>query len=64
MSLGYAERLSFREDLGGRLGAPEVFDGAARTVEGVDALAGMVRQRQRARGCAGDIALNAFQCMA
>lgn len=26
MSLGYAEKLSYREDLGGQLGAPEVFD--------------------------------------
>ena len=25
-SLGYAERLSYREDLGGQLGAPEKFD--------------------------------------
>ncbi len=26
MSLGYAEKLSYREDLGGQLGAPELFD--------------------------------------
>lgn len=26
MSLGYADRLSFREDLGGRLGDPELQD--------------------------------------
>ena len=26
MSLGYADRLSFREDLGGQLGAPELQD--------------------------------------
>ena len=26
MSLGYAEKLSYREDLGGQLGAPEIFD--------------------------------------
>lgn len=26
MSLGYAEKLSYREDLGGQLGAPEHFD--------------------------------------
>jgi mono-ADP-ribosyltransferase sirtuin 6 len=28
MSLGYAERLTFRDDLGGQLGAPEIFDDA------------------------------------
>jgi hypothetical protein len=42
MSLGYAERLSFREDLGGRLGAPEIFDDAACVVDGAERLAGMV----------------------
>ena len=26
MSLGYAEKLSYREDLGGQLGSPELFD--------------------------------------
>lgn len=26
MSLGYASKLSYREDLGGQLGAPELFD--------------------------------------
>ncbi len=26
MSLGYAEKLSYRDDLGGQLGAPEIFD--------------------------------------
>ena len=26
MSLGYAEKLSYREDLGGQLGAPEIYD--------------------------------------
>lgn len=26
MSLGYAEKLSYREDLGGQLGNPEQFD--------------------------------------
>ena len=26
MSLGYAEKLSYREDLGGQLGSPEIFD--------------------------------------
>ena len=29
MSLGYAERLSYREDLGGQLGAPEVLDSSS-----------------------------------
>ncbi len=28
MSLGYAEKLSYRDDLGGQLGAPEIFDEA------------------------------------
>ena len=26
MSLGYAERLAYKDDLGGQLGAPELFD--------------------------------------
>jgi len=33
MSLGYAEKLSFREDLGGRLGDPELEE-PAEAVEG------------------------------
>ncbi|KAI8466807.1 MAG: hypothetical protein J3K34DRAFT_524218 [Monoraphidium minutum] len=47
MSLGYAERLSFREDLGGQLGAPELSDGAARVLDGVERLADMVRAARR-----------------
>lgn len=43
MSLGYADRLSFREDLGGRLGAPELFDDAAAVVDGAARLAQIVR---------------------
>lgn len=42
MSLGYADRLSFRADLGGRLGAPEVHDAARSVVEGAAQLAAMV----------------------
>ncbi|KIY99709.1 mono-ADP-ribosyltransferase sirtuin 6 [Monoraphidium neglectum] len=47
MSLGYADRLSFREDLGGRLGAPELFDDAARVADEVERLAEMVRCAER-----------------
>lgn len=43
MSLGYAEKLSFREDLGGQLGAPELFDTAAEVEAKVERLAELVR---------------------
>lgn len=42
MSLGYADRLSYRADLGGRLGAPELSDHAVRVVQGIDELAELV----------------------
>jgi len=41
-SLGYAERLSYREDLGGQLGAPELHQEAATVVSGVKHLADLV----------------------
>lgn len=44
MSLGYAEKLSYREDLGGQLGAPEVFDTAAELEAKVEHLAQLVRE--------------------
>jgi mono-ADP-ribosyltransferase sirtuin 6 len=47
MSLGYAEKLSYREDLGGRLGAPEVFEPEEVTRAKVRALAGLVRAARR-----------------
>jgi NAD-dependent SIR2 family protein deacetylase len=47
MSLGYADRLSFREDLGGRLGAPELFDDAPRTLAAALRLADYVRASSR-----------------
>ncbi len=43
MSLGYAEKLSFREDLGGQLGAPELFDTADEVEAKVERLAQLVR---------------------
>lgn len=43
MSLGYAERLSFREDLGGRLGDPEILEQAQEVVAKVEQLTDLVR---------------------
>lgn len=43
MSLGYAEKLSFREDLGGQLGAPELFDSPEEVEAKVERLAELVR---------------------
>ena len=42
MSLGYAERLSFREDLGGRLGDPEVFDSSQVVLQKIEQLTELV----------------------
>ena len=43
MSLGYARKLSYREDLGGQLGAPELFDSDAELQAKVEQLAALVR---------------------
>ena len=43
MSLGYADRLSFREDLGGQLGAPELQDSPEEVEAKVARLAELVR---------------------
>lgn len=48
MSLGYAEKLSFREDLGGQLGAPELSDTPEEVEAKVERLAELVRS---ACGC-------------
>lgn len=48
MSLGYAERLSFREDLGGRLGDPEVFDNRQEVLQKIEQLTDLVRGLQAA----------------
>lgn len=45
MSLGYASRLSFREDLGGRLGAPEHRDSEQNLKVKIDRLTEMVKTR-------------------
>ncbi|PSC69749.1 NAD-dependent deacetylase SRT1 [Micractinium conductrix] len=47
MSLGYAEKLSYRDDLGGQLGAPELSDSKADVVEKVERLAEMIQQARR-----------------
>lgn len=47
MSLGYAERLSFREDLGGRLGAPEIHQSARAVLEAAAALARLLAEAER-----------------
>jgi len=43
MSLGYADRLSYREDLGGTLGSPELHDTNADVARKVAILARYVR---------------------
>jgi mono-ADP-ribosyltransferase sirtuin 6 len=43
MSLGYAERLSHREDLGGRLGDPELFEAPHVVLDKAKELAELVR---------------------
>jgi NAD+-dependent protein deacetylase sirtuin 6 len=47
MSLGYAEKLSFREDLGGQIGAPECYDAPQEVEQKVDLLAHLVAAAQR-----------------
>ena len=42
MSLGYAEKLSYHEDLGGQLGAPELFDTEEELQTKIDQLADFV----------------------
>ena len=42
MSLGYAEKLSYREDLGGQLGAPEIFDQDEALIANAQQLSDMV----------------------
>lgn len=42
MSLGYAEKLSYRDDLGGQLGAPEIFDETEQLAANAQQLADMV----------------------
>ena len=43
MSLGYADKLSYREDLGGSLGDPELYDDARTVQQGVSRIAQLVR---------------------
>ena len=47
MSLGYAEKLSYREDLGGQLGAPECFDSPEEVERKVEKLAELVRNANK-----------------
>lgn len=42
MSLGYAERLSFREDLGGRLGDPEILENSREVLKKLEQLTDLV----------------------
>jgi hypothetical protein len=42
MSLGYAERLSYREDLGGRLGDPEIMENAQEVLQKIEQLTSLV----------------------
>lgn len=47
MSLGYAEKLSYREDLGGQVGAPEYLDPPEEIERKVEKLAALVRAAER-----------------
>lgn len=47
MSLGYAEKLSYREDLGGQLGSPELWDSVEVIRDKVILLATWVREAKR-----------------
>lgn len=47
MSLGYAEKLSYREDLGGQLGAPEFFDTPEELEAKIDRLAQLVQEARK-----------------
>ena len=49
MSLGYAEKLSYRDDLGGQLGAPEIFDEAEQLAANAQQLADLVSSAGHAR---------------
>lgn len=53
MSLGYAERLSYREDLGGQLGSKELNDRADDVVKSVELLATWVSDAIRCSGLVG-----------
>jgi hypothetical protein len=50
-SLGYASKLSFREDLGGNLGTPELRDSASTVQQGVQQLARLVSDLNSGRCC-------------
>jgi mono-ADP-ribosyltransferase sirtuin 6 len=45
-SLGYADRLSYREELGGTLGEPEVAEAAAKVEAKASKLAQLIRESQ------------------
>lgn len=47
MSLGYASKLSYREDLGGQLGAPELFDSPEEVEAKAERMAELVRGARR-----------------
>mmetsp|Transcript_36971 Transcript_36971/g.116303 ORF Transcript_36971/g.116303 Transcript_36971/m.116303 type:complete len:300 (+) Transcript_36971:72-971(+) len=47
MSLGYAEKLSWRDDLGGQLGDKELFDTTDDFASKMDSLEGMVREARK-----------------
>ena len=49
MSLGYAEKLSYRSDLGGQLGAPELFEEPAELIDKIQQLSAWVRPRYSKR---------------
>jgi mono-ADP-ribosyltransferase sirtuin 6 len=53
MSLGYAEKLSYREDLGGQLGAPEHFDRDDELEAKIGQLVAMVGLHVHRRGSSG-----------
>lgn len=46
MSVGYADLLAPRADVGGTLGGPEIHEGARRVLDKMAELAEMVRSRR------------------
>lgn len=60
MSLGYAEKLSYRDDLGGQLGAPELFDEAEQLIANAQQLADMVISSVHSQGLSIN---NASDCL-
>lgn len=62
MSLGYAEKLSYREDLGGQLGAPELFDSPKEVEAKAEQLAELVGGRQQRTRLQPGLPISCIRC--